>query len=250
MKITRPFFVLAVILFAATSLQAQVPTADAMIQKVFASLKAKDQEAFVALYPNQQQFSRFMRNIMEQTLKSDEMKKLLEADEKSKGLNIDSLINMQVAMVTTPESMAKMQQEFAKTFQQVIAKGEQKGVKWNEAKLDSFTMDTTAIESGAPFTPAGIKEAKGVIHFSVGTDAYQLAFAKMMFIESEGGWFGADFPQLARKGESLAPDPEPADEEAVMPPAPEKKKSGTKEKKAPAAKSKTGSAKPPVRKKA
>jgi hypothetical protein len=41
-----------------------------------------------------------------------------------------------------------------------------------------------------------------------------------MFLESEGGWFGAEFPQLARKGESLDPDPRMGgdDDEAVSQP--------------------------------
>lgn len=247
MKITRSYVLIAALVFATTTLQAQVRDADSMIQKVFASLQAKDQKAFVALYPSGQQFSRFMRNIMEQTLKSDEMKKMMEADEKSKGMNVDSLIESQVALLSTPESMAKMQQEFGNVFQRIIEKGEKKGVKWNAAKLTSYTMDTSAVEGDAPFQPAGLKEAKGVIDFTVGNDAYQLAYAKMMYLQSEGGWFGADFPQLARKGESLEPDAEQADEEVA--PAPKKKGPAPKGK-APAKKGKTGSTKAPVRKKA
>ena len=86
MKSIRPVIV-ALFLFAGlSSLQAQVSSADSMVHKVFAALQAKDQKAFVALYPNAQQFSRFMRHMMEQTLKSEEVKKLMEADEKSKGM--------------------------------------------------------------------------------------------------------------------------------------------------------------------
>lgn len=206
---------LFIVLFAlAPSLQAQVRSADTMVQKIFATLKAKDQKAFVALYPNAQQFSRFIRNIMEQTLKSDEMKQLMAMDEKSKGMNLDSLVDAQVAAVSSAEGFQKMESEFGKAFQKIIEKGESKGVKWNEAILTGFTIDSTqALAEGSPIQPKGLKEAKGVIDFSVGDSAYQLAYSKMMFIESEGGWFGADFPQLARKGESLAPDATPGEDD-------------------------------------
>jgi hypothetical protein len=187
-----------------------------MVHRVFASLKAKDQQAFVALYPNAQQFSRFMRNIMEQAMKSDEIKKLMEADEKTKGLNLDSLIDAQIATVSGPDAMAKMQQEFGKVFQNIIEKGEKKGVKWSDAKLTNYTIDTVAVGAeGTPFQPKGIKEAKGVIDFTVGEIPYQLAYNKMMYLESEGGWFGADFSQIARKGESLEPDPEVSESDTI-----------------------------------
>jgi citrate lyase gamma subunit len=208
MKSIRCIVTAIAIFLSASSLNAQVSTADSLIQKVFATLKAKDQKAFVALYPNAQQFGRFIRNIMEQTMKSEEMKKLMAMDEKSKGMNLDSLIEAQVAAVTSAEGFGKMEGEFGKAFQKIIEKGEQKGVNWSEAKLTGFTIDSVAMgeKEGIPFGITGLKEAKGVIDFTVGDSAYQLAYNKMMYIQSEGGWFGADFAQLARKGESLEPD--------------------------------------------
>jgi hypothetical protein len=207
MKNTRRLLLGGLLFLALPAVHAQINSADTMVHRIFASLKAKDQQAFVQLYPNAQQFGRFIRNIMEQTMKSDEMKKLMEADEKTKSINLDSLIETQVATVSSPEAMGKMQEEFEQTFQQIIEKGEKKGIKWNDAKLTGYTLDTVAVEAAeAPFQPKGIKEGKGVIDFTVGEVPYQLAFNKMMYIESEGGWFGADFPQVARKGESLEPD--------------------------------------------
>ena len=237
----------AFLLLSLTNLQAQEKNADTLVHRVFAALKAKDQQAFIQLYPNAQQFGRFIRNIMEQTMKSEEIKKLMAADEKSKGLNIDSLIDAQVVAVSSPEAMGKMQEEFEKTFQQIIEKGEKKGIRWNEAKLTGYTLDTVEVENGAaPFQPKGIKEAKGVIDFMVGTVPYQMAFTKMMYIESEGGWFGADFSQVARKGESLEPDQEGAvkDETTVS----QKKTPPAKKGAAPAPKKNT-TTKTPVRKK-
>ena len=54
----------------------------------------------------------------------------------------------------------------------------------------------------------GFKTMKGIIDFrSAGTD-YQISFDKVVYLPAEGGWFGGEFPQLAKKGESLQPDME------------------------------------------
>lgn len=256
MKITKPFMFLFALLAASQILHAQVQTADSLVHKIFASLKAKDEKAFVSLYPNGQQFGRFMRTVMEGAMKSEQMREIMSLDEKTKNLNLDSLIDAQVAMFMMPEMVNKMQADFAKTFQRIIEKGEQKGVNWSQAQLTSFTLDSTAVkgDENLPLQLAGMKEAKGVIDFTVGDSAYQLAFNKMMFIQSEGGWFGAEFPQLARKGESLAPDPS-ADEDdedtAIMTEEGEKPAANSKAKapaKKPAAKPKAKSQAPAKKK--
>ena len=242
MKITKPIVFLFALFAAGPSLHAQVRTADSLVHKIFATLKSKDEKAFVSLYPNGQQFGRFMRTVMEGAMKSEQMKEIMSMDEKTKNLNLDSLIDAQVAMFMMPEMVNKMQADFVKTFQRTIEKGEQKGVNWSQAQLTGFTIDSSAVkgDENMPFELAGLKEAKGVIDFTVGDSAYQLAFSKMMYIQSEGGWFGAEFPQLARKGESLAPDPsaEQDDEESaiMMEEAPAEKPTAKPKAKAPAKK--------------
>jgi hypothetical protein len=250
MKQIRVAVFLAVVCFAAQSLSAQVSNADTMIRRIFATLKANDQKAFVALYPNRQQFGRFMRNLMEQTFNSEEMKKVMAQDEKAKNLNIDSLIGAQVATLTSEAAFSQMENAFGAMFQSIIKKGEAKGVKWSDATLVSYTIDSSAdVADGAPFQPAGMKALKGVIDFTSGGSPYQLAYEKVMYLPTEGGYFGADFPQLARKGESLAPDKEETVTDSVTmtqtetvpppPPAPKKK---------PTTKGKTTGSKTPARK--
>lgn len=244
MKITKRLVLCFALIAASQLLHAQVRTADSLVHKIFASLKAKDEKAFVALYPDGQQFSRFMRSVMESAMKSDQMKEMLSMDT-TKKINVDSLIDAQVAMFSQPQMVQQMQAEFAKTFQQVIDKGEKKGVNWSQARLTGFTIDSSSVKSdeSMPFELAGLKEAKGVIDFMVGDSAYQLAFSKMMYIQNEGGWFGAEFPQLARKGESLEPDPsaEGEDSAVMMEEAPAQK---------PAAKAKAPAKKPAAKPKA
>ncbi|HET7896529.1 MAG TPA: hypothetical protein VFL47_02635, partial [Flavisolibacter sp.] len=205
MRNIRCLLFVAVLSTALQSVRAQVATPEAMVQKVFATLQAKDQKAFVALYPNADQFGRFIHDIMEKTFKSEEMKQMMALDEKTKNLNVDSLIDAQVTAAVSPTAFAEMQAQFGQIFQRTIEKGEKKGVKWSEAQLTGYTIDSSENkEEGTP--PVNVKTIKGVIDFTSGGQPYQLAFDKMLYLPVEKGWFGADFPQLARKGESLAPD--------------------------------------------
>jgi hypothetical protein len=205
---TRPVLLTALLFFLLPSLQAQGSTADSVVHRAFASLRTNDEKAFLALYPDAKQFIRFTRSIMEQVLKSDAMKQIFAMDEKTKNMNMDSLIMAEVEKISRPEEYKAMQDKFVSTFRSTLQKGEGKGVQWNEAKLTRYTIDSSTVtdKEAEQFNLAGLKEAKGVIHFSVGDSAYQLAFNKMMFIPDEGGWFGIDFAQLAREGESLEPD--------------------------------------------
>lgn len=249
MKNTRRVITVALLCLSLQAVQAQVRSADTLVHKIFATLQAKDEKAFVALYPNSEQFGRFIRGIMEQTMKSEQIRNLMAMDEKTKGMNLDSLVDAQIAEEIKPEKFAQTQAQFGKTFQQIIEKGEKKGVNWSQAKLTGFTIDSTAFgdKEGMPFQITGLKEAKGVIDFSVGDKPYQLAFGKMMFIEKEGGWFGADFPQLARKGESLEPDAKVS--EAAEDEMPQQKPAAKQQKAAPG-KTKAPVKKAPAKKKA
>ena len=251
MKKTKRLILLAAAAISFQFVSAQVRSQDSMIHKIFATLKAKDEKAFIALYPNSAQFSKMMRTMMGVMLNSEQMQQMMAADEKSKNLNIDSLIDAEVAKLSKPEAFAEMEKSFARSFNKIIEKGESKGVNWNEATLVTYTIDTTAQldEELELLKSTGFKAMKGVIDFkSAGTD-YQMSFDKVMFLPDEGGWFGGEFPALAKKGESLEPDDDPADSgidsvAVETPKAQEKVKSKTK---TPTSKTKTKT-KTPARK--
>lgn len=224
-------------------------SADSLVQKLFASLQAKDSKAYIALAHNQQQFGQFIRNIMEKVFKSEQMQKALAADEKSKNLNVDSLISAQVAATTSEAAFGKMEEGLGQSFQRIVEEGEQKGVKWSDAKFTNYTIDSSAVadKDAEAYNLTGLKEAKGVIDFSVGDSAYQLAYGKLMYIESQGGWFGGEFTQIARKGELTQPaeadslNSVPSSQKEVKEAEPAKKNK-------PAAKTKVPSGKSPARK--
>ena len=250
MKSTKRLFIIATISFLFQTAHAQVSNADSMIYKVFATLQAKDEKAFVALYPNAAQFSKMMRTMMEEMMNSEQMKQMMAADEKSKNMNIDSLINAEVEKLSKPEVFDEMKKGFAASFQKTISKGEAKGVNWSNTTLTSFTKDTTASMDNEMdvLRNAGFKTMKGIMDFNSSGKDYQISFDKVVYLPAEGGWFGGEFPQLAKKGESLEPDMEMDDMTIVDSVRAETPKTKTKTKtKTPTSKTKTKT-KTPARK--
>lgn len=204
--IKRLAFLFPLSLFASAA-SAQVSSPDSMIHHLFNSIKNKDEKAFVTLYPNTQQMNKLVRGMMETMFKSEEMQKMMAMDEKAKNMNIDSLIDVQLAQMNKPETQAEMQKSYGESFRSIIDKGEKKGVNWSQAQLVSFTIDTTANtgdEEMRMFAGSGIKAMKGVIDFRAGGTDYQMNYDKVLYIPSERGWFGGEFKQVIKKGESFA----------------------------------------------
>jgi hypothetical protein len=201
----RLVLLLAVSLFTASA-DAQVSNIDTMIHKLFTTLKQKDEASFVALYPNGTQMANLVKGMLETVFKSEEMQKMLAMDEKSKNMNIDSLVNAQVSQMNKPETQAEMKKAFAKNFQDIIEKGEKKGVNWSQAQLVSYTLDSTSDASDEEmkmFAGAGVKNLRGVISFNSGGTDYEMNFDKILRIPTEGGWFGGELKQVIKKGESF-----------------------------------------------
>lgn len=193
------------VLFSFQNSTAQVNSPDSMIHKMFATLQAKDEKAYLALYPSAGQFKVLMRSMMEQMLKSEEMQKMMALDEKTKNLNVDSLINEEISKMDKPGVYDGIQKGFTISFKNIIEKGEKKGVDWRKAVLLNYTMDTISPlnRDVEILNTAGVKNMKGVIDFKVGDSLYHMMYDKVLLIPSEGGWFGGEFPQIAHKWEIL-----------------------------------------------
>ena len=203
MKHLRRLALLLSISFFTASVDAQVSNVDTMIHKLFATLKSKDEASFIALYPNGTQMANLVRSMLNTMFKSPEMQQMMAMDEKSKNMNIDSLVNAQVSQMNKPETQTEMKKAFSKNFQDIIDKGEKKGVNWSQAQLVSYTLDSTAEASDEEmkmFAGAGVKNVKGVISFTSGGADYQMNFDKVLRIPSEGGWFGGELKQVIKKG--------------------------------------------------
>lgn len=213
MRYTLRLALLAASFGALTTLKAQVAKPDDMVRKIFSALQTKDEKAFVTLYPNAPQFTKMMRSLME-VMRPQMEQMMTNMGDKSQTVNMDSIINAEVDKMSKPEEYAQMQEKFASTYKKIIEKGEKKGVNWSSVKLVNFTIDTTAKATGdmAMMEQIGLKVMKGVMDIQSEGKDYQMSFDKVIYLPTEDGWFGGEFPQLARKGESLEPD---ADTEAM-----------------------------------
>ncbi len=185
--------------------KAQVGTADSMVYKLFASLKNKDKKAFVALYPNSQQFIKFTKKVL--LAQKDLFKQFREIDSslapKRPPMNFDSLFTAQINRISKPEVFDSLKEVFGKTFSPVISQGEVKGVNWTTANLESYTLDSTALadSNAIRMMGPGFKNMKAIISFSSGNNAYRISIKNIFYIPEEGGWFGGEFNEVIRKGE-------------------------------------------------
>lgn len=234
-----------VVLFVFLSTQvlvvAQVSNPDTMIYKVFAALKAKDEKAFVALYPNAKQFGAFALAMLTAELASGDNQN--SADASTKAL-MDSFVKAQIVAETASGKYAAMEKTYSEEFTKTIGAGEAKGVKWAEAKLVSYTIDSSKVvgedaKEVMTAKKAGVTKLQGIIDFSVGDSAYQIHYMGMMSASSEGGWFWPSVTAVLRKGE--LPPPFETEVRSIIvqdvreappppPPPPPKKKVKTKTK--------------------
>ena len=204
MKRFQSLFLIALLLTIKNA-DAQVTNVDTMVHKIFAVLKAKDAEGFVALYPNKDQMLKLTRKMM--TGLANEIKNAKAANPSSEpnSMNLDSIILAELQKKATPEEMGKMNKKLEKDFAKTIEQGEEKGVNWNAIQLINYTIDTVSMndESMRKMFGEGYKGMKGVLHFKSADSAYQLSFDQVMFIPEEGGWYGVSFKKLAREGEPV-----------------------------------------------
>ncbi|GAA4742440.1 hypothetical protein [Flavisolibacter ginsenosidimutans] len=194
----------AFVLFASFGfvvLHAQISNPDTMVRKLFATLPANDEKGFVALYPSPQQLMELVKSIM----MSDEVRNQIAMGSGDKNINMDSLIQAQLATMSKPEVAAEMTKSFGKNFQRAVEKGKAKNIDWKKARLLSYTIDTAAgsDKDEAMLQKLGYKTMNGVIQFSVDTAMYQMQFSKILFIPKAAGWYGGEFGQIARKGETF-----------------------------------------------
>ncbi|GAA4742447.1 hypothetical protein [Flavisolibacter ginsenosidimutans] len=204
MKYTKILALVILVCFASTLLNAQEKSIDTLIHKLFSSLKQQDEKAFIALYPNGQQFAYIMRPLIEDAFKSNEMKGALASNEKTSSINIDSLIEVQMNQVTAPQVEAELSKKYSQLYHEFIEKGEKKGVKWQEAELISISLDSTLDKSDTEvksLLQAGMKTMKGIVDFRSNKVNYRMTFAKFVNVPQAGGWFSGEIKEIVRKAE-------------------------------------------------
>lgn len=200
-------------------MQAQEPKPDSLIRKIFATLQAKDENAFLSLCPDSAQLVRIMKKIEQNTINE------FEAEEKawrkrsknySRGSvassnKTDSTLRSILQKRYSPEGIQRIKKMFVEEFRFMIEKGEKRGIDWQAATLTNFTFDS--IKPGQQnnhsfFERSGYPSVHGIIHFKEGDSAYQMSFSDVLYLPEEKGWYGAFLEKLVREGEPLESDHE------------------------------------------
>ena len=249
MRITKRLLFLSFAVLLIKSSHSQISSPDTMVHRIFTSLKNKDEKAFVALFPNQEQMTKMMSKLMAGLV--TEIAKMDTTNKKEiKQDDLNEMMLEQMKSKTKPEELTKEYERFGKNFRNIIKAGEQRGIDWKSITLLKYTYDTIAMKDEMAvklFGTDGIKSMKGQLFFTSADTTYQLSFKETMYLPEEGGWYGAELYRLRTENEKLTDDVEIKEvtiesmsDEPPPPPPPPPAKSKTKTKlKTPASKTKT-----------
>ena len=228
MKITKRLFFLSCAVLLMKSSHAQISSPDTMVHRIFTSLKNKDEKGFVALFPNQEQMTKMMSKLMAGLV--TEIAKMDTTNKKEiRQDDLNEMMLEQMKSKTKPEELTKEYERFGKNFRDIIKKGEQRGINWNNITLLKYTYDTIAMKDEMAvklFGTAGMKSMKGQLFFTSADTIYQVSFKETMYLPEERGWYGAELYRLKTENEKLTDDIETKEitlesiEEDVPPPPP------------------------------
>jgi hypothetical protein len=157
----------------------QTTNKDEMVKKVFATLKNKDEEAFIKLFPD----GATMRNFFFATIATD------TAGKKEEMAAFNSLM-----------SDSNLEEDYREDFKKFIRKGEKNGVNWTEARFVSHTVDSMVAEEDG----VKMRTLQGKIYFNVGEKEFYLRFSDVIWFDNKG-WFGVNINKVDEKSkESMA----------------------------------------------
>jgi len=153
----------------------QETNTEIMVKRIFQTLKNKDEEGFVKLFPD----IATMKSFVQLAIKGDTSGK---ADKFMK----DYLNEM---------TDSSFQKEFRGIFKKSIKKGEDKGIDWSKAEWVSFTADTAIADD------EGLKTTslRGKIYFKAGAKDYFMKYNDIIWFESKG-WYGVSIRNIDEKG--------------------------------------------------
>lgn len=243
MKKACPSFV--ILLFCGCSVYTQPASPAAMIHAIFTCVKAKDENAFMALCPDARQWERIGKKFAENTrVKIKAERKAWQEQYKNHPhgssasfAEADSALDAALRENYSPKGIKAAQERFRNGFRFMLQKGEKKGINWKAVTLINYTLDTANADRQAGrffLGQSGYKSVQGLIHFKAGSDTFKMSFGDVLFLPEENGWYGAQLAQLVREGEPLEADHEGeetveitlADSVEVQPPPPPPKAKG------------------------
>lgn len=173
-------YVLAIALLGITIIgYSQEKNTEVMVKKIFETLKNKDEEGFVKLFPDAATMKSFM-----QSLSNGDTAKA------------DALMSDYFERMTD----SSFQLEFRSIFKKTIKKGEDKGIDWVKTEWVSFTADTAIVDDDDLKTTS----LRGNIYFSAGAKDYFMKYSDIIWFENKG-WYGVSIRKIDEKGKENEP---------------------------------------------
>jgi hypothetical protein len=158
----------------------QEKNTEIMVKRIFQTLKNKDEEGFVKLFPDVVT----MKSFVQLATKGDTAGK---ADKMNEYFN--------------EMSDSSLQKEFSGIFKKSIKKGEDKGIDWSKTEWVSFTADTAIADDDGLKTTS----LNGNIYFRAGAKDYFMKYDDIIWFESKG-WYGVSIRYIDEKGKENGPN--------------------------------------------
>jgi hypothetical protein len=155
---------------------AQTRSADTIVHRTFAALKAQDKSAFIALFPAYEPFKKFLL----QTMLAEKQRRMGDT---LLPVDVDSLEVEFINNLTEADYVNDMVPNFSTPFQKALEQGMEKGLNWSNAMLTNYTLTKTP-------TAGDVPAMEGIMDIRDGTQEYQLAFDQIIWFEPEQSWFG------------------------------------------------------------
>lgn len=224
------------LLFFASTMQAQVTSSDELIHQIFASLKAKDENAFLVLCPDSAQLVQIMKRLAEGVIadiKADLPKDLSASSLASFDKSLKP-VRSSLKKLYSPKGLQRIKLSFREKFRSIINDGEKRGVDWTAATFTNYTFDSSkygyslygqSLPQHSDFRPN-----RGKIYFKDKDSTCQIWFSDLLYIPGENKWYAGTLEALLLGGDDVV---EVVDvvvqsilEELPPPPPPPKPKKG------------------------
>lgn len=195
-------------LFAYT-MQAQVINPDELIHKIFATLQAKDEKAFLALCPDSMQLVQIMKRLADGVIadiKADVSQDLSRSSMASFDKSLNS-VRSSLQRIYSPKEIQRIKQSFTDDFRSIIKDGEMRGIDWATTTFINYTLDST--ENGRSLygqslpKHSDLQSMRGKIYFKDRDSTCQLWFSDLLFISEENRWYAGTLIWLILSGDHV-----------------------------------------------
>lgn len=190
-------------------MQAQVVNPDELIRKVFASLQAKDEKAYLSLCPDSARLVQIMKRLAEgiiADIKADLPKDFSRSSMASLDKSLEPL-RSSLQKTFSPTAIRRIRQNFRDEFRSIIKDGEKRGVAWEATAFANYTFDS--IKNGSFLynqslsNHIGYQSMHGKIYFKDRDSTCQIWFRDMLFVPEDNKWYAGTLDMLVLEGDEV-----------------------------------------------